>query len=518
MLTILILASETLIKMYIEKIKSDLNKILFTLILSAVFSSVIFPQSISREVKDGLEYCYRFKWNQAEEIFGKMISENPEDPNGYHFLSGVYLWYYLGSREKDDFNTFVKYSDQAIEKAKLALDEKPQSALLNYILGSNYMYRAIAFTREENYLDAVWASKKSESFLNEALEIDPKFTDAYLGLGLYNFAVGQIPSAFQWALSLAGIKGDKQTGVNYIKKAAVSGNLAKVEAQYYLSQILSEVLFENEAAIYYLKNLVRRYPENLLFNYSYAVLEMKERNLRDAQKILTKIVHLDNPRFSQIISFSNFLMGDVFFRKNQFDSAKVYYSSFLTSTPTNDYTGIANYRLALCYELTNDRNNAEKYFVNTVSGNMDLEDDQFAKRKGETYSKRNLSVNELNTVEAVNLLEAGKYQAAHDSLSNLLPNIKTEWLRGEVLLNFSEAAYMLGKYDESLDAALSAIQINSQEEKWIAPFAAYYAARVYQKKKDKKNFDAMIEQIDDYSEYDYQNKLKNLVFSLTSKH
>jgi tetratricopeptide (TPR) repeat protein len=501
--------------MHKKNIISYLNIILFAVILVSVFSLVSFPQNISREVKDGLELCYRFKWNQAEEIFGNMIKENPDDANGYHFLSGVYLWYYLGSREKNDFSTFVKYSDQAIEKAKSALDEKPQSAFLNYILGSNYMYRAIAFTREENYLDAVWASKKSESYLNETLEIDPRFTDAYLGLGLYNFAVGQIPSAFQWALSLAGIHGDKQTGINYIKKAATSGNLAKVEAQYYLSQILTEVLFENEAALYYLKNLVRRYPENLLFNYSYAVLEMKERNLRDAHKILMKIVYLDNLRFSQIISFSNFLMGDILFRRNQFDSAKVYYQSFLSSTPTTDYTGIANYRLALCYELTNDRKTAEKYFSSTGSGNMDLEDDQFAKRKGEIYSKRSLSVNEMNTIEAVNLLEAGKYQAGYDSLFNLLPNIKTEWLRGEVLLNLSEAAFMLGKFDESLDAALSAIKINSAEEKWIAPFAAYFAARVYQKKKDEKNFDAMIEQIEDYSEYDYQNKLKNLVFSLS---
>ena len=55
-------------------------------------------------------------------------------------------------------------------------------------------------------------------------------------------------------------------------------------------------------------------------------------------------------------------MGDIFFRNNQFDSAKVYYTSFLKSTPTNDYTGIANYRLALSYELTNERKNAEKYF------------------------------------------------------------------------------------------------------------------------------------------------------------
>jgi tetratricopeptide (TPR) repeat protein len=490
-------------------------KIFLTVLFLNSFSINGLSQNNKREIKEGLELCYRFKWNQAEELFTGMVKENPLKPDGYHYLSGIHLWYYLGSREKNDFNSFVSYSDQALETAKNALEENPKSAYLNYLLGSNYMYRAVAFTREENYLDAVWASKKSETYLLEALEIDPKLIDAYLGLGLYNFAVGQIPSAFQWALSLAGIKGDKETGISFIKKAAVNGNLSKVEAQYYLSQILAEVLFENEASLYYLRNLVRKYPENLLFNYSYAVLEVKERNLKEAQKILARIVHVDNPKFSQIISFSNFLVGDIFFKKNQFDSAKVYYHAFLKSTPTNDYTGIANYRLALSYEFLDDRKSAEKYFKNSGSGNMDLEDDQYAKRKGEIYTKRYLSTNEKDLIQAVNLIESGRYNAAYDSLTNLLPTIKTEWLKAEILINLAEAAFVLGKLDESLNFALEAKAINSQDEKWIAPFAAYYAARVYQKKNDSPNFNMTVEQVDDYSDYDYQNKLKNLIYSLT---
>ena len=491
---------------------------LFLAIISlALFNEAAFSQSVNKDIKAGLELCYNFKWNEAEEVFSGMIKEHPEKTDGYHFLSGIYLWYFLGNRDKDDFTSFVKYSDKAIEAAQPQLDEKPQSAYLNYLLGSNYMYRAIAFTRDENYLDAVWASKKSELYLNTALELDSQFTDSYLGLGLYNFAVGQIPSAFQWALSLAGIKGEKQIGINFIKKVATQGSVAKVEAQYYLSQILSEVLFENEASLYYLKNLTRRYPENLLFNYSYAVIQVKERNLREAERVLSKIIHLDSPKFSQIISFSNFLMGDIFFRKNQFDSAKVYYLSFLKSTPTNDYNGIAHYRLALSYELTHDRKNAEKYFNACGNGNMDLEDDQFAKRKGEIYSRRTLSVNEIELIRFVNMIETGKYQNAYDSLKNILPNFRSDWLKAEALLNLSEASFMLGKLDESLSSALSAMEINPSDEKWIAPFAAYYAARVYHKRNDMKNTASMIGQVEDYSDYDYQNKLKNLLFTVSEK-
>ncbi len=488
-------------------------------IFSAIFflSILSYSQSISKDVRMGLELSYNFDWNRAEEIFINMTKENPSRPDGYHFLSSIYLWYYLGGRNKNDFNNFLNYSDQAIELLKQTLDNSPESAYLNYLLGSNYMYRAIAFTREENYLDAVWASKKSEAHLTETLRIDPKFIDAYLGLGLYNFAVGQIPSAFQWALSLAGIKGDKQKGINYIKKAAANGNLAKVEAQYYLSQILAEVLFENEAALYYLKNLSRKYPNNLLFNYSYAVAEIKDRNLLDAQRILYKLVYLDNERFSQIISFSNFLMGDIFFRKNQFDSAKVYYLAFLKSTPTIDYTGIANLRLGLSFELTNDRKTAEKFYKSAVNGNMDLEDDQYAKRKSELYLKKPLSDYELDLIKAVNLIESKNYNAAIDSLQSLLSSLNNSALLAEAYLHLSEALFLKGEINESLAAALNALNANPKEEKWIAPFASYHAARAYLTLKNRIKFEEFIEKIDDYSDYDYQNKLKNMVFAITPK-
>jgi len=133
-----------------KKLNKYILNLFLTIILFAFVSEINFSQSISREIKVGLELCYNFKWSQAEEIFLGIIKEQPEKTDGYHFLSGIYLWYYLGNRDKNDFTSFVKYSDKAIEIAQVELDEKPQNAHINYLIGSNYMYRAIAFTREEN--------------------------------------------------------------------------------------------------------------------------------------------------------------------------------------------------------------------------------------------------------------------------------------------------------------------------------------------------------------------------------
>lgn len=498
---------------FLKKISSA-----FFLIFLFIFFSIdltVAQSVITKTIKRGLDYGYNFNWEKAEKTFQSLIIRYPKDPRGYHYEASIYLWRYLSNPSKQNYNLFIEYSDSAIEKAKTLLDKDPDNLEFLYVLGSDYSYRTIAFTKAEKFLDAVWASKKSDSYLSQTISIDSTYYDAYLGLGLYYFGVGQIPSTFRWALSLAGIHGDRELGLKYIKIAAREGEYSKVEAEYYLSQILSDFLFDYSSSSHYLQNLVSQYPNNLLFNYSYGVLEIKRRRLNDAEKILEKIITKEDSDFDQIISFSNFLMGDVYFKKNQFEQAKKYYLNFTSDPSDNDYKGIAYYRLALCYEINGDRAEAEKYFKLTDKGNMDLEDDIYAKREGEIYSKRSLANTEVDLVRYSNMIDNGKYKAALDSLSELLERVKTDRLKSEVYLYLSDAAYWLDKYDESLNYAVLSKTLNSFDERWVKPFACYYAARANDKLGNytvAKNF---IDEADSYSDFDYQKKLKNLLSALS---
>jgi tetratricopeptide (TPR) repeat protein len=484
------------------------------------------PQSFAnsptnKEVEDliirGLDKSYNFKWDEAEQIFERIINKFPDDPQGYHYESSIYLWYFLNSKDKDEYENFLKYSDLAIEKANKLIEKNPDDKDLLYTIGADYTYRAIAFSKAENYLDAAWATKKSESYLSKLLETDSTYFDAYLGLGLYNFAVGQIPSAFKWALSLAGIDGDKKVGVNYIRKCAKSGYLSKIDAQYYLSQILAEVLFDYTDASNYLKNLVQKYPDNLIFNYSYASLEIKTHNLDQAQKLLDKIVLIKNKNFTQLIALSNFLLGDVYFKKNNFDSAIEYYLKFILQTPDNNYIGIASYRLGLCYEISGDTSSAKKFFEQAKNGNTDLDDDIYARRKGEIYSSKDLDSNEVKVILAANKIDAGKYRQAFKDLYELVPVIKESDLKAEVYLYLSDAAFKLGNYDESLKMGFAAQSLNPEEEKWVKPFAVFYIARAYKKMGNQIAYKNFLDEAEDYDDYDYENKLKNMIYALKIK-
>ena len=490
-------------------------KIIFISLFVFTFTILLFGQpELDRQILKGLDACYNFNWEHSDSIFRDLIKQYPEDPRGYHFESGIYLWYYMGGNDNNDLDTFEVFSDYALEKAEDILNKNEKNEMALYILGANYTYRAIAFGKARNFLDAAWATKKSESYLSQLLELNPKKTDAYLGLGLYNFAIAQIPSAFKWALNLVGISGDRDTGVRYIETAAENGKYAKIEAQYYLAQIEMDFLTDYESSAAILKKLVKRYPRNSLFNYSYAVLLMKERKLAEADKFLKKVISSGIRQFRQITSFSYFLKGDINFRNNKLDSARTYYLHFLESAEDKDYTGIAAYRLAICYESEGNREEAVKYFGRAQTGNMDLDDDIYARRKGELYSERKPSPAELKVIYISNMIKAGKYKAAYDSVDSVLVSPQASDVKTEFLLYKSEASFFMGNYREAIEIADSVLEADSTGDKWVIPFSYYFKARANNKLGNQDAVKLNVEKALDENNYDYQNKLKNLLYPL----
>ena len=112
------------------------------------------------------------------------------------------------------------------------------------------------------------------------------------------------------------------------------------------------------------------------------------------------------------------------------------------------------------------------------------------------------------------MIEAGKYKSAYDSLTSMLPEIQSEKIKAEALLYKSEAAYYMGNYQESIDLANQSLALNPSNEKWIIPFSYYYLARANNKLGNTEESKLNLEKAENENEYDYQSKLKNLLYPL----
>lgn len=494
----------------------------FITIFLVMFSSINFSQQhglnnkLEQQILNGLDATFKFDFEKSEKIFNSLIEKYPDAPAGYHFKSIPYLWKYLDNKNDSDFFSFINLSDSTIKKANDLLEPDSVDTFRYYILGSSYSYRAMAFARQESYLDAILATKKSFSYLNSIVLNDSTYYDAYMGLGLFNFMIAQTPPALKWAMRMTGIEGEKDKGIEYLKLAADKGKFSKVEAIFYLSQILTEFYGEYEKAENLLTSLNKKYRENLLFKYSLASFYLKLSRLEKSENLLNRIISSADTNFSQLIRYSNLSIGDIYFYRNNFDKARNYYQIFLSDSSEDYYRGIAALRLGLCYSFSGDSLNAAKYFKLADEGNPDIDDDRYAKIIGERFLENPPDSIQLRIIFIKNLIEAGKYSEAQDSLLNIPKGDISKSQLAEINLYLSDVSFYLDSLTQAYSYALSAIG-NDESEKWIQPFAYYLAARVSLKLNYLADAKKYIEKVKEYSDYFYENKLANMLNAVEYK-
>jgi hypothetical protein len=418
------------------------------------------------------------------------------------------LWFYLDSKQDADFDNFFAYTDTAIEKAKAILDKDTTDEFTLYILGSVYANRTFAFTRDENYFDAIFAASKFYSYFNELLDEDSLYYDAYMGKGLYNFAISQAPQTWSWAISISGMTGDKQAGLNYLEIASKRGQLSRIDAQFYLSQIYSEFLLLYPEAKQILDNLNSRFPNNLLFRYSLGNLYLKVFDLYNASRKYKSVIASKDTNFIQLKNYAGLALGDISYSQGDFETARTYYTNFLELSIDNHFKGITALKVGLSYLFEGDSISALLFFDKTSEGNNDLDEDAYAKIKGKEYLNKLPGKAELKLKLIKNLIDAGKFNVAINSLEDFTQLPVNDTLRAEAILYLSESYYNLGKYKKSLEYAIAVFNFDDCEL-WVKPFACYYAARA---SKDLKNYiDAklFIEYANNFKDYFFENKLKD---------
>lgn len=465
------------------------------------------------QILSGLDLIYNFKWDEGKEIFDNIINEQPDEPFGYHFKTTIYLWHFLSNKDVNSFNEFLSLSDSALNLALIKNEFKESEDYL-YIIGSIYNYRAAAFAFNSNFLDAAYASKKAESYLSKVVAINKNNFDAYLGLGLYNYAISQVPSGFSWVLKIAGIEGSKKVGYDYLKLASDKGTFSKVDAGYFFSQILMNDEFDYETSINYLNSLSVLYPDNIIFRYAKAVLLIKQKKPQNAKSLLLSIYHTPLSNFKKTVSYTKFLLGDVYYKLNMFDSASVYYSLFLNDLVDADYSGIAAYRCGMSFEMLNNHNEAIKYFRLAKNGNMDLEDDVFANRKASFYLTKPVIPEVKKLVYAENILQSGDFSGAENIFNSLLKLDISNSLKAQIYFNLSEINWYKKNIDESLNFATLSKEIDSGNEEWIKPYALYNAARVFKSKNDFFKVKDILDEAESHSGYDYEQTLIKMLNKL----
>jgi len=129
-----------------------------------------------------------------------------------------------------------------------------------------YLLRARLLGLRDDRLGTARAGVAARQHLLRCLELDPQMTDAYTGLGLYNYYVDTLSTMARVLRYFMGIPGgDKQEGIRQLKIAMNDGPLTAVEARFYLAKNLRTYDLQYAQAVDVLTPLVQEYPANSTF-------------------------------------------------------------------------------------------------------------------------------------------------------------------------------------------------------------------------------------------------------------
>lgn len=486
---------------------------LFFVVLVFTAAAVVLPQDIQSLAQQGVNKTYNLEFDAAEKIFNKIIDKYPDHPYGYYHIAQLHFWLYLGTRDPGEYLVFLKFAEIAEEKIESLLEKEPGNYRIQYIAGNLASYEAMAHSTNDASVDAFWASKKAVNYFEKTLELNPKYFNAYLGLGLFDYAMSFVPDFLKWAVNLTGLSSDKERGLRYIKLAYQKGT-EKTEAAFHLAKIYTDYIANFDSSYFYIKNLISKYPKNTLFHYQYAVTLIKDKKLEQANESLNTVIKLNNTKIPQITALAHYRKGEIFFKKNQFNSAIIQFEKFLDTSRELDFTGIASYYTAICFKFLENNSGYEKYLVLARGGNQDIFEDSYAKEKSVLYSQNELTTIELKLIKMKNYLDSGRYKTAYDSLSVLLKtNLNDEQ---KIMANtyFSESAYYQKKYDEAIESAKQNIIKDPEYDKWLIAQSNLIIAKSEFALGNKDESRKYLEEAEDLNSYEYKDFIQSHIESL----
>ncbi len=242
----------------------------------------------------------------AIEVFQKIEESDPESALGY-LLDADAVWWkiYLTTGNLVDPDVFdvgsskvTPYDAHFEDLIRATIFKAKQAIRSGHDVAQNYLYEGMAYALRARLtglrgeaLPTARAGKKMRSLLLKAVRLDPNLTDAYLGIGIYNYFVATLPGIIKllrWLIGLPG--GNRELGLQQLQEAAEHGVLTRGEAEFYLAKDYSRGLEKHYGkSLQLFQKLAAQYPQNGLWKLLSGSLEIRLGHLSQGEALYQQV-------------------------------------------------------------------------------------------------------------------------------------------------------------------------------------------------------------------------------------
>jgi len=265
---------------------------LFVLLLSAPLVSAQQPWLTEAERarfeelrRSGLDALYNIDYDKAQRDFKEIVKLYPNHPGGYQLLAAR-VWiktlyesrrlqaslyssesFYSTGDDKVDpkiVTEFRNYTREAKRLAEAKLKQEPKNIeALDFLANTEGLKAAFEEGVERRHFAALRDGNDAVNHHREVLKLDPKYIDAQITIGLYEYVVGSLPLPVKLLAGATGYRGSKKRGLKLLEQVAQEGTWAKDDAKSVLIVLYTrEKRFAEKVKLS--RELSEKYPRNYL--------------------------------------------------------------------------------------------------------------------------------------------------------------------------------------------------------------------------------------------------------------
>jgi tetratricopeptide (TPR) repeat protein len=260
--------------------------------------------------RSGLDALYNIDYDKAQRDFKEIVQLFPNHPGGYQLLAArvwiktlyesrrlqVSLYsnesFYTNGDDKVDPKIVTEFRNLTREAKRLAeakLKQEPKNIeALDFLANTEGLKASFEEAVERRHIAALRDGNDAVGHHREVLKLDPKYIDAQITIGLYEYVVGSLPLPVKIIAGATGYRGSKKRGLALLEQVAKEGRWSQDDAKTVLVLLYTrEKRFAEVVKL--TRELSAKYPRNYLLKLetadalvSLAGVKRKEKDLAGA--------------------------------------------------------------------------------------------------------------------------------------------------------------------------------------------------------------------------------------------
>lgn len=315
-----------------------------------------------------MDMIYNFEFADAQKNLIEIKKRFPNHPI-YHFISAMYCYWEMVpiAINHPRYKTYEYHLLKTIELSMLLLQKKVHRAEACFYLMGAHSSLIVVHSKNGDLTKAISEARKTYIYMKEGFEYAERYPDFNFSTGLYYFYAAQFPETYPAILPVMWFftKGDKEKGVNYLKRSTKTAVFSKSESMFFLSHLYLKYFNQPSEAVKYTHVLAEKYPNNSFYIARHTEALILQHQYQEAKPLVEKL--LKNP--IDFFQMSGYLFSGMIEMYDNHDYAgakkdleKSLQIAATTKKQTADYESFAHLCLGLISEKEHNYKKAMAHF------------------------------------------------------------------------------------------------------------------------------------------------------------